>query len=153
MTTLRARLARMLEPRAPRPDLRLAAVRKLRAAGIATGVNAMPIIPGLTDSEGDLDALVAAAAEAGAQWIGANVLFLMPAALKQFLPFLKEKYPKLYRQYNARYGRQPYGPEAYREAIAERFRALREKHGLNSRPALPAGKVWRSPQLGLAWQE
>src|SRR5579872_2011913 len=50
VTTLRTRLARMIEPRAPRPDLRLEAVKKLREAGIATGVLAMPILPGLTDS-------------------------------------------------------------------------------------------------------
>ena len=57
ITTLRTRLARMLEPRAPRPDLRLEAVRKLREAGIAAGVLAMPILPGITDSEEDLDSL------------------------------------------------------------------------------------------------
>src|SRR5271169_4417598 len=48
ITTLRPHLARLLEPRAPRPDLRLAAIGKLRAAGIAVGVNAMPILPGIT---------------------------------------------------------------------------------------------------------
>src|SRR5499427_3451296 len=57
VTTLRSRLARMLEPRAPRPDLRLAALRQVRDAGINAGVNAMPVLPGLTDREQDLDAL------------------------------------------------------------------------------------------------
>jgi DNA repair photolyase len=46
ITTLRTRLARMLEPRAPRPDLRLNAVRELRRAGIAAGVFAMPVLAG-----------------------------------------------------------------------------------------------------------
>ena len=50
ITTVRARLARLLEPRAPRPDLRLAAVRSLREAGIAAGVLAMPVVPGITDA-------------------------------------------------------------------------------------------------------
>src|SRR5579862_4996330 len=54
VTTMRTRLARLLEPRAPRPDLRLDAVRKLREAGISVGVNAIPILPGLTDREADL---------------------------------------------------------------------------------------------------
>ena len=45
VTTLRTRLARLLEPRAPRPDLRLEAVRALREAGIAAGGLAMPIVP------------------------------------------------------------------------------------------------------------
>src|SRR5258705_11938755 len=37
ITTLRPRLARLLEPRAPRPDLRLAAVKQLRDGGLAVG--------------------------------------------------------------------------------------------------------------------
>jgi DNA repair photolyase len=149
VTTLRTRLARLLEPRAPRPDLRLKALTKLREARIAAGVNAMPVIPGLTDSEGDLDALVKASREAGAQWIGASVLFLMPAALKQFLPFIRDKFPKLHRQYGAWYGRHAYAPEAYREAISERFKALRKKYDISGRPERIGGQAWRSPQLSL----
>jgi len=70
ITTLRPRLARMLEPRAPRPDLRLQAVRELRDAGIAAGVFAMPVLPGLTDAEADLDALACGARDAGATALG-----------------------------------------------------------------------------------
>ena len=84
----------MLEPRAPRPDLRLEAVRKLREAGIAAGVLAMPVLPGITDREEDLDALARGVRDAGAQWFAANVLFLMPASLKQFLPFLRREVPQ-----------------------------------------------------------
>src|SRR6202795_633101 len=98
ITTVRVRLARLLEPRAPRPDLRLEAIRKLREAGIAAGVLAMPILPGLTDREEDLDALASSVSETGAQWFAANVLFLMPSSLRQFLPFLEAKFPKLVRR-------------------------------------------------------
>src|SRR6266850_5424885 len=49
ITTVNRRLARLLEPRAPRPLLRFEAVRALSRAGIATGVLIMPIIPGITD--------------------------------------------------------------------------------------------------------
>src|ERR1700684_1381307 len=104
ITTVRARLARRLDPRAPRPDLRLQAVRKLREAGILVGVLAMPILPGITDSEEDLDALARCARDAGAQWLAGRVLFLMPASLKQFMPFLDEKFAKLSKQYRAWYG-------------------------------------------------
>src|SRR5437660_3398884 len=67
ITTLRTRLARMLEPRAPRPDLRLTALKQLTEAGLAVGVSASPLIPGITDREGDLEAVAAAGKEAGAQ--------------------------------------------------------------------------------------
>ncbi|MBI3669489.1 MAG: radical SAM protein [Acidobacteria bacterium] len=151
ITTLRRRLARLLEPRAPRPDLRLAAVRALAEAGLAVGVFAMPVLPGLTDREADLDTLAREAREAGAQWLGASVLFLMPSAQKQFLPFIEEKFPRLARQYRGWYARSGYAPEEYRRKIDQRIAQLRTKYGLGSRPYEPEGLGWRSPQLPLAW--
>jgi len=65
ITTLRTRLARLLEPRAPRPDLRMNAVRELRRAGISAGVFAMPVLPGITDRQEDLDALARDARDQG----------------------------------------------------------------------------------------
>ncbi|MBV8056452.1 MAG: radical SAM protein, partial [Deltaproteobacteria bacterium] len=50
LITLNRRLQRILEPRAPRPALRLAAIRKLTGAGIRCNVLMMPMIPGLTDA-------------------------------------------------------------------------------------------------------
>jgi DNA repair photolyase len=151
VTTLRPRLARLLEPRAPRPDLRLAAVRALADAGLAVGVFAMPVLPGLTDREADLDALASAARDAGAQWLGANVLFLMPSAQKQFLPFMEKRFPRLARQYRDWYAHSGYAPEEYRRKIDQRIAQLRAKYGLSSRPYAPDGLAWRSPQLPLAW--
>ena len=149
ITTLRTRLARMLEPRAPRPDLRLEAVRKLRAAGIGAGVFAMPVLPGITDSEKDLDALARAARDAGAQWFAANVLFLMPSAQKQFLPFLDAKFPKLTRRYRELFGHSNYVPESYRQEISARVAALRKKYHLGVRPIEPAQASEDEPQLSL----
>jgi DNA repair photolyase len=149
ITTLRVRLARLLEPRAPRPDLRLDAVKQLREAGIAAGVFAMPILPGLTDREEDLDALARAARDAGAQWFGGNVLFLMPASLKTFFPFIDQKFPKLARRYHEWYGRGGYAPEKYRGEMQELVRKLRQNYSLGSRYE-PAGmKPWSSPQMAL----
>ena len=137
VTTLDARLARRLEPRAPRPDLRLAAVTRLREAGIAAGVFAMPILPGITDRESDLDALARAARTAGAQWLAAGVVFLMPSSLEVFLPFLEKEFPRLARRYRAWYTHNAYAPETYRKEISERVAALRAKYGLGSRPSAP----------------
>jgi DNA repair photolyase len=151
VTTLKTRLAGMLEPRAPRPDLRLEAVRKLREAGIAAGVLAMPILPGITDREEDLDALARGVRDAGAQWFAGNVLFLMPASLKQFLPFLREKFPKLVKRYGAWYGRYGNAPADYRREIGERVERLRRKYGLGSRPDRSGTRPWQSPQMQLGF--
>src|SRR6266404_1527692 len=80
ITTLNVDLARILEPRAPRPDLRLEAVRRLNQAGINAGVSCSPVIPEITDSPRDLDAVARATAEAGGKHIFANPLFLKPCS-------------------------------------------------------------------------
>ena len=80
ITTLNTELARILEPRAPRPDLRLEAVRKLNEAGIHAGVICAPVLPGITDSPRDLESLVRATSEVGGKYIYANSLFLKPCS-------------------------------------------------------------------------
>ena len=112
----------------------------------------MPVLPGLTDREEDLDALAKAVSEAGAQWFAANVLFLMPASLKKFLPFLEEKFPKLVKRYGAWYGR--YGNCARRlpqRKLPREWRELRRKYGLGSRPDRAGAQSWHSPQLQLGF--
>jgi DNA repair photolyase len=153
VTTLRTRLARLLEPRAPRPDLRLEAVRRLREAGISVGVNAMPIVPGLTDREQDLDALARGAQQAGARWFGANVLFLMPSSWKTFLAFLDEKFPKLAKQYREWYRGYGNAPESYRRRMKEIVAQLRAKYGLDRLPSIEPERPAHLTQLQLSWTE
>src|SRR6266852_826036 len=152
ITTLRPRLARLLEPRAPRPDLRLAAVKQLREAGLAVGVSACPLIPGRTDREGELEGVAAAAKQAGALWFFSNVLFLMPSSAKQFLPFVREKFPKLARQYEQWYTNNGYAPEEYRKQISLRVAKIRQEYGFVARPWEERTLKAKRPQLSLAWQ-
>ena len=130
VTTVDAQLGRILEPRAPRPDLRLEALRNLRAAGIRAGVICAPVLPGITDSPKQLDAVVRAAAQAGATYIYANPLFLKPCSAAVFLPFLKEHFPKLVPDYEQRFKERSFLPPAYRKRISELFANLRKKYGI-----------------------
>ena len=150
VTTLRTRLARLLEPRAPRPDLRLAAVRQLREAGLEVGVSASPLLPGIND--GELEAVAEAARDAGAQWFFSGVLFLMPSSAKQFLPFIREKFPRLAKQYEQWYGRNGYPPEEYRKKISERVRAIKVRCGFAPRPWEGMRTASAGPrQMKLGW--
>src|SRR5690349_9351373 len=151
ITTLRAGLTRLLEPRAPQPNLRLAAVKQLREAGLAVGVSASPLIPGITDRDGDLEAVAAAAQEAGAQWFFSGVLFLMPSSAKQFLPFVGEKFPRLAKQYQQWFAKNGYAPEEYRRKASERVARIREKYGFRSRPWVEKRHSARCAQLPLSW--
>src|SRR6202041_3870390 len=150
ITTVRAALARTLEPRAPRPDLRFGAVRELRDAGIAAGVLAMPIVPGITDAAEDLEALAKGAHEAGAQWFAGNVLHLRSASLRHFTEFIGGPYPKLRKQYQNWDLRNATAPDEYRKEIGALVESLRQKYGLGSRPErVSFSKSWKSPQLAL----
>jgi DNA repair photolyase len=130
ITTLNADLARLLEPRAPRPDLRMDAVRKLNEAGIATGVSCSPVIPGITDAPRDLEAVVRATAEAGGKHIFANTLFLKPCSAAVFLPFLEKEFPQLAKSYQRRYQDRAFLPKSYRQRISQLVARLREKYGI-----------------------
>jgi DNA repair photolyase len=151
VTTLRPRLSRLLEPRAPRPDLRLDAIRKLRDASIFVGALASPLIPGITDRDGELESLAAAAKDAGALWISSGVLFLMPCSAKQFLPFLREKFPRLTRQYQSWYSQNAYAPEPYRQKVAARLARIKSQLGFSFRPwEQLSHPIAPTPQLSLA---
>jgi DNA repair photolyase len=132
VTTVNADLARILEPRAPRPDLRLEALRSLREAGIRAGVICAPVLPGITDSPKQLEAVVKAAAGAKAIHIYANPLFLKPCSAAVFLPFLKEHFPKLVPEYEQRFKDRAFLPAAYRKRISELVANFRVKHGIRN---------------------
>ena len=133
ITTLDTDLARILEPRAPRPDLRLDTIRQLNLLGIRAGVSCAPVIPGITDSASNLDAVVRAAREAGASFLFANPLNLRPASAAVFLPFLEKEFPQLVANYRERYGKRAYVEKAYQQRISNLVRALKRKHGLVAR--------------------
>ncbi len=151
VTTLKPRLARLLEPRAPRPDLRLQAVKDLREAGLHVGVSASPLIPGITDGEGELERVAEAAKAAGAEWFFSGVLFLMPASARQFLPFVREKFPRLARQYDDWYRHNGYAPEEYRRKASERVLRIRQKYGFAARPWEGDRPASKRAQLSLGW--
>jgi DNA repair photolyase len=135
ITTLDEQLARLIEPRAPRPQLRLAAVRTLSEAGIPVNVLAHPVMPLINDSEASLDAVCAAAAKNGAVSFSAAPLFLKPCSYRVFLPFLEERFPHLVRRYRERYEKSAYLKGHYPEMIAERVQKIRSRHKMMDRPA------------------
>jgi len=130
ITTLDAKLARILEPRAPRPDLRIEAVRELSATGINAGVICAPVLPGITDSPATLEAVVRATKKAGGKYVYANPLFLKPCSASVFLPFLEKQFPHLVDDYRKRFAGRAFVSPAYRKRISELMRTLRKKHGI-----------------------
>lgn len=92
VTTLNPDLARVMEPRASAPARRLDAIEELSQAGIPVGVNAAPLIPGLTDEE--LPSILKAAADRGATHAG-YILVRLPGAVRPlFLDWLRRNFPE-----------------------------------------------------------
>src|SRR5579871_403890 len=130
VTTLDIELARILEPRAPRPDLRMDAVRELAQAGIDVGLSCSPVLPGITDTPAGLEALVKAGAAAGARHIFANPLFLKPCSAAIFLPFIQQHFPRLAENYRQRYAGRSFLPDSYGKRISQLVARLRQKYGI-----------------------
>lgn len=132
ITTMNIELARILEPRAPRPDLRIEAVRKLHEAGIRVSVNCAPVLPGITDGVKSLEEVVRAVAEVGPVPIHAHPLFLKPCSAAVFMPFVAEKFPQLAASYRERYAEHAFLPAAYGKRISELMDRLKRKYGLHN---------------------
>jgi DNA repair photolyase len=123
-------LARRIEPRAPTPQARLRAIRRLREGGIDVGVNVMPVLPGITDSPAQLDALVRAIRDVGAPRVGACALRLRASARKRYLPFLEHEFPHLADRYRATYARDHRPGDRYRDGLSRVMRRLCRRYGV-----------------------
>ncbi len=143
ITTLDAELKRCMEPQTASPAARLRTVRELTAAGIAAGVLVAPVIPALTDH--DLEAILEAAAAAGARWAG-YVLLRLPHELRVlFSEWLHAHYPdraahvlSLIRQMrhgqenDPRFGSRMRGEGPLADMLRARFQAACRRSGLNT---------------------
>lgn len=127
-------LQQRLEPGTPAPRARLDLVRAISDAGLECSVLAMPILPWLTDSEEQLDALFGALAEAGASDVTTGPLHLRPGAREWFLAWLAREYPALVPRYRRLYAGGSYAPAEYRTWLGERAGRARRRHGFDHRP-------------------
>ncbi len=152
ITTVDRDLARALEPLAPRPELRLQAVRTLAEAGVFVCVNCSPLMPLINDSEQQMDAVAKAAREAGAQALWANVVFLKPCAKAVFFPFLAERFPAALKRYQQHFqgGAHLKGP--YVEMIRERVQRVKARHGFANQSRESKHPRIQAPQFSFQWE-
>ena len=130
LISLDRELARRLEPRAPTPEARLRALARLRAAGIETGINVMPVLPAITDSQEALESLVKAVAERDASYLNTCSLRLRTTARARYLPFIEQEFPHLAKRYWATYGHSDKTSAAYSERLKARMGELCARYGV-----------------------
>lgn len=156
VTTLDGELARTLEPRAPRPDKRLAAIRACVAAGVPASVLVAPVIPAINDHE--IEPILEAAAAAGAEsatWVLLRLPLEIAGLVEEFLrahfPDRAERVLSLVRQtrdgelYRSEWGTRMRGQGPYAQMIGQRFRVACRRLGLARRSAGLDTSRFRAP--------
>jgi DNA repair photolyase len=157
VTTLDAKLARTMEPRAATPSRRLETLRQLSAAGVPTAVLVAPIIPAINDSE--IERILDAAAAAGVQGAGYVILRLPLEVRDLFREWLMTNFPDRYRHvfkliremrggkdYDSTWGLRQTGSGPYAWMIGRRFEIACEKLGLNARETNLTTEHFRPPR-------
>ena len=147
VTTLDAKLARCMEPRAATPERRLAAIGALSQAGIPAAVLAAPMIPGLNDAE--LEKILERAARAGAKLAGYVLLRLPHEVRTMFETWLAAHFPdrarhvlSLIRETRAgqlndsRFHHRFAGSGPYADLLAKRFSRAARQYGFEERTPL-----------------
>ena len=108
-------------------------MKKLREAGIRAGIFCSPLLPGINDGEAAVEAVAKAAAEAGASFMAAQPLFLKSCSRPTWLNFVREHFPALLDEYDARFARADFADAAYRRQMAGMLRRVCRKYGLSER--------------------
>ena len=146
ITTLDEGVWRRLEPRTPHPRARLRVMAALAERGIDVGLFLAPILPGITDGPGALEAVAEAAAAHGARFVMGGPLRIGAGFAEPFLAAIARDFPEHLPRYQrlARFGTLP---RHETEALRGRVRAIRDRLGLADR-AVPRAAS-RPAQLGL----
>jgi DNA repair photolyase len=159
ITSLDPAIKRTLEPRTASPQARLRAVRRLADAGVHVNVMVAPVIPVLTDTE--LEAILAASADAGAQGAG-YVLLRLPHEIKDlFREWLAVHEPlkaehvmsrlramRGGRDYDSRWGVRQRGVGEYAQLLQRRFDLACQRLGLNRERFEHNSLLFRRPEPG-----
>ena len=115
---------RLTEPGTPPPDKRVDVVRRLNEAGVPCGVLVAPVLPGLSDGEDQLRAVIGAVVAAGAVSVTAVGLHLRPGVREHWMATLAETRPDLVALYEQRFRRGAYQPEADGARLQHLVKAL-----------------------------
>ncbi|BBY10870.1 hypothetical protein MMARJ_16100 [Mycobacterium marseillense] len=125
-----AALHRDVEPGTPTPQARLGLIGAIRAAGLDCHVMVAPVLPYLTDSVEQLDALLGQIAVAGAASVTVFGLHLRSSTRGWFMSWLARSHPELVGRYRELYRRGAYLPQDYRDMLRERAAPLIAKYRL-----------------------
>ena len=161
VTTLDAKLSRLMEPRAPAPQRRLQIIRTLASAGIPVRIMASPMIPALTDPE--METILRLGRDAGARHASWIMLRLPREVSPLVQEWLATHYPDRAerimsrlremhggKEYDATWHRRMRGEGPYAEMVAQRFKVAVKRLGLNGKTSPMRCYLFRAPRAETA---
>lgn len=136
LSTLDPLIARQIEPGAPLPQDRLDTIKVCKQKGLLTGVNAMPLLPFISDTDQELEKMIIAAKSAGADYIltsGITLFGTQPYDSKPiFYRYIQNNHPGFMGKYKSMFGNNYYQPLTYHQELQERTGQLCIKHGIRN---------------------
>ena len=158
VTTLDAKLCRLMEPRAPTPQRRMQMIRRLTAAGIPVRIMASPMIPALTDPEMEL--ILRSGRDAGARYASWIMLRLPREVSPLVQDWLAAHYPDRAgrimsrlremhggKEYDATWHRRMRGEGPYADMVAQRFKVAVKRLDLGRKAPPMRCDLFRAPVL------
>ncbi|MES1217248.1 MAG: radical SAM protein [Bacteroidota bacterium] len=137
ISTMDEKISNTLEPGAVTPMERLQLVKELNDLGFLVGVNAIPTLPFISDTEEELEKIISAAKEHNAHYIlvGGLTLFGNEIADSKTLyyKFLERNYPQLISKYNNLYGDKFYTPRYYQEKLKQKADSICARYQIRNR--------------------
>jgi DNA repair photolyase len=157
VTSLDPKIAMTLEPRAPCPRKRIAAIKALSNAGIPVQVSISPLIPAITDHE--TESILAEAAAAGARSASFIPVRLPHEVAPLFRDWLDTHFPDRAgkvmsiiqsirggdRDNDPAFGTRMRGSGPWYDLMRTRFLIACRKHGLNNSRLVLRGDLFRPP--------
>ena len=132
LTTMDEHLRFRIEPGASPTWERIAVLEEACSRGIKAWAFLGPFMPGLSDTDESLDALISAVAPLPLSHLYADKLNPRPGVWNSLVPFLKRHHPELLDRYRKLFfDCNEYA--AYCADLANRIRAIGEAHGLKGK--------------------
>ena len=136
ISSLNENITNMLEPGAVIPAQRLQLIKHLREQGFIAGINAIPLLPYISDTAEELDKIIAAAKAHDASFILTGGLTLggngVADSKTLYYKFLTRYNASLIPAYDKLYGDNFYAPRHYHEALKKKAATLCSKHGIKN---------------------
>lgn len=135
-STIDEKLAEHIEPGATSPQKRLEALKDCSKSGFLCGVNAMPLLPFISDTDEELEKIIVAAKQNGAHYILVAGLTLFGDDTRDskqlYYKFLRNKYPELVEKYEKMYSSVYYPSWQYQQQLKKRADMLCEKYKIRN---------------------